>query len=172
MVVSNEVAWHNSFTRLEEWRILLLSFGIMIEYRETSFFWHWLLLMYVLTLKFFPLVSLVLRDTYKYTNIKRIYSKYINYAIIDVYLNHTITAVYHSRLQKYRGSHVNKSHDADITAELDLAQSWYKQTGLPISQNNLEGDHDNSLLMENSVIQNMLSIKPTLLVHNLDFPTK
>ena len=64
-----------------------------------------LLLMYVLILKFFPIVSLVLRDTYKYTNIKRIYSKYINYAIINVYLNHTITAIYHSRLQKYRGSH-------------------------------------------------------------------
>ena len=30
-----------------------------------------LLLMYVLILKFFPLVSLVLRDTYKYTNIKK-----------------------------------------------------------------------------------------------------
>ena len=53
---------------------------------------------------------------YKYK--KKIYSKYINYANINVYLNHTITAVYHSRLQKYRGSHVNKSHDADITAEL------------------------------------------------------
>ena len=39
---------------------------------------------------------------YKY---KKDYGKYINYAIINVYLNHTITVIYHSRLQKYRGSH-------------------------------------------------------------------
>ena len=77
MVVSNEVAWQNSLMILEEWRILLLSFGIMIESVSVEaglpvISLPVLLLMYVLILKFFPLVSLVLRDTYKYTNIKRI----------------------------------------------------------------------------------------------------
>ena len=51
---------------------------------------------------------------------------------VDVYHNHTITSLshYHSRLSQpttewanREGVTLNKSHDADITAELDLAQS-------------------------------------------------